>query len=192
MDVLDDDLAQGAKMMTGLWWLVLLAGVAWFLVGLICLRFDTTSVTTVGVLLGFVLLGGALTEVMEAMVVASWQWVHWVLAALFLLGAVWCFASPDDAFWSLASVLGLLLVLKGTFDIILAVESRHLNPVWGLGLAAGILELLLGFWASQQFYPARAALILVWVAFMAFFRGAMQITIGLQLRRAHRELEAAL
>jgi uncharacterized membrane protein HdeD (DUF308 family) len=188
---LDDDLKEVAAGATALWWLVLLAGIAWFLVSLVVLRFDTSSVTTVGVLLGFVLLGAAASELMEAMVMASWRWVHVVVGAFFLAGAVWAFVSPGDAFWSLASVLGLLLVLKGTLDIVMAVESRGYSPVWGLSLATGILELLLGFWASQQYYPARAALILVWVAFMAMFRGAFTIALGLQLRHAHKALTAS-
>jgi uncharacterized membrane protein HdeD (DUF308 family) len=189
--VLEEEVEQGAKALTSLWWLVLLIGIAWFVVGLVVLRFDTTSVTTVGVLLGLVLLGAGATEIMEATVVASWRWAHILLGGLFLVGAVWCFVSPGDAFWSLASVLGLLLVLKGTFDIIVATETRGLNPLWGLGLAAGILEVLLGFWASQQYYPARAALILVWVASMAFFRGGMQIAIAFQLRHAGKALATA-
>jgi uncharacterized membrane protein HdeD (DUF308 family) len=82
-------------------------------------------------------------------------------------------------------------VLKGTMDIFVAVEAKGLNPVWGLGLATGIIEVLLGFWASQQYYPARAALILIWVAFMAMFRGAADIVVAFQLRRAHKELRPA-
>ena len=190
-EVLREDLRQAATMATSLWWLVLLAGVAWFIISLVVLRFDTTSVTTVGVLLGFVLLGAGLNEVMELMVVEAWRWLHIGMAVLFFVGAVWCFVSPDDAFWSLASILGLLLVLKGTMDIVISVELRGLNPVWGLGLATGIIEVLLGFWASQQYYPARAALILIWVAFMAMFRGAADIVIGIQLRKAHKALTPA-
>lgn len=187
---LDKDLRDAATMATGLWWVVLLTGVAWFLVSLVVLRFDTSSVATVGILLGFVVLGAAASELMEAMVVPSWRWAHVVIGLFFLAGAVWAFISPDDAFWSLASVLGLLLVLKGTLDIVMATESRGYSPIWGLSLAIGILEVLLGFWASQQFYPARAALILLWVAFMAMFRGAYSIALGLQLRQAHKKLTA--
>jgi uncharacterized membrane protein HdeD (DUF308 family) len=195
-DVLDDevlaeDLRQAATMATSLWWLVILAGVAWFLISLVVLRFDTTSVTTVGILLGFVLLGAGLNEVMELMVVDSWRWLHIAMAVLFFGGSVWCFVSPDDAFWSLASILGLLLVLKGTMDIVISVEMKGLNPVWGLGLATGIIEVLLGFWASQQYYPARAALILIWVAFMAIFRGSADIVTGIQLRKAHKAIATA-
>lgn len=28
--------------------------------------------------------------------------------------------------------------------------THALNPIWGLGLLVGILEILLGFWASEQ------------------------------------------
>lgn len=188
-ETLEEDLRQAATMATGLWWLVLLAGVAWFVVSLVVLRFDTTSVTTVGVLLGFVLLGAAANEIMLLTVVDTWRWLHALMAGLFVVGSVWAFVSPDDAFWSLASILGFLLVLKGTMDILVAVEAKGVSPVWGLGLATGIVEVLLGFWASQQYYPARAALILIWVAFMAMFRGAADIAVGLQLRKAHKALD---
>lgn len=185
---LAEDERQAATLLTSLWWLVLLVGLAWFLVALVILRFDTTSVATVGVLLGFVFLGAGASEVMEAMVVPDWRWAHAVVGVFFLAGAVWAFVTPGDAFWALASILGFLLVLKGTLDIVLAVSTKDLNPIWGLGLAAGILEVLLGFWASQQYYPARAALILVWAAFMALFRGAYSVALGLQLHHARKQL----
>jgi uncharacterized membrane protein HdeD (DUF308 family) len=188
---LDEEMEQGAEALTRLWWVVLLAGIAWFLISLVILRFDTTSVTTVGILLGVVFLAAACNEVLELVVVPSWRFLRILLAVLFTVAAIWCFASPDDAFWSLASILGLLFVLKGTFDIFAAAESRAFNSLWGLGLAAGILEVLLGFWASQQFYPARAVLILIWVGFFALFRGIGEIVLAFRIRSEHKHLAAA-
>ncbi len=190
-DVSEGDLREAAAMATTLWWIPIILGVAWFLVALLVLRFDTTSVTTVGILLGCVLLFAGASELLEISVTRGWRWIHVIMAVLFLGGAIWAFVSPDDAFWALASILGFLLVLKGTMDIVLAVESKGLNPIWGLGLATGIVEVLLGFWASQQFYPARAALILIWIGFMALFRGAASIAIGIQLRSAGKRLRPA-
>ena len=43
--------------------------------------------------------------------------------------------------------------------------TREINDLWWLGLVVGILEILLAFWASQQFFAPRAALILLWVGF---------------------------
>jgi uncharacterized membrane protein HdeD (DUF308 family) len=78
----------------------------------------------------------------------------------------------------------------GTLEIIQSTMTRALNPLWGLGLTAGILELLLGFWASQQYYPARAALILVWVGFFALFRGIGQIVLAFGVRKEARAMMA--
>ena len=99
-----------------------------------------------------------------------------------MFGSLWGFFQPKEAFWALASVLGFLLVLQGSVTLIHAVMVK--GPLWGLGLSVGILEILLGFWASQQYYPARATLILIWVGFMALFRGIGEIVFAFELRRA--------
>jgi uncharacterized membrane protein HdeD (DUF308 family) len=99
-----------------------------------------------------------------------------------VVGAIWAFARPFDAFWSIASVLGFLLVFKGTLDIISAFMTKDVNSSWWLGLVVGILELVLGFWASQQLFPARGALLLLWVGFFALFRGISEIVIAFEVR----------
>ena len=43
------------------------------------------------------------------------------------MGAIWAFARPFNAFWYLASVLGLLLIFKGTLGIITAVMAKDVN-----------------------------------------------------------------
>jgi uncharacterized membrane protein HdeD (DUF308 family) len=54
--------------------------------------------------------------------------------------------------------------------------------VWWLGLLSGILEIVLGFWASQQYYPARAALLLLYVGFYGIFRGISDLVLAFQVR----------
>jgi uncharacterized membrane protein HdeD (DUF308 family) len=84
-------------------------------------------------------------QVVIASVLSSWRWLHVVMGIIFLFGAGWSFARPYDAFWTLASILGLLLIFRGTLDIITSVSTREVNPTWWLGLVVGILEILLGF-----------------------------------------------
>ena len=188
----EDDLVSGLRAAAGLWWIFLVTGVIWLLISVLVLRFNETSVGTVGLILGIVFVGAAINEfVIFALLRSGWRWLNLALALMFTAGAVYCFASPQDAFWDLASVLGLLLVLMGTFQIIGAVVSRDTNEVWWLGLIVGVIELMLGFWASQQFYPARAALILLWVGFFALFRGITEIVLAFRIRSAGRELAAA-
>ena len=76
---------------------------------------------------------------------------------------------PFGAFWSLASVIGLLLILQGDFVLISSIESRVINSAWWLGMLAGIGEIFVGFWASQQALPARAVLLIIWVGLLALF-----------------------
>src|SRR6516164_4502532 len=115
-----------------------------------------------------------------------WRWAHILLGIFFIIGAIWAFARPFNAFWALASVLGLLLIFKGTLDIIGAVMTKDVNSAWWLGLVAGILELILGFWTSQQAFPARGALLLLWVGFFALFRGISEIVVAFEVRHRQR------
>jgi uncharacterized membrane protein HdeD (DUF308 family) len=170
---------------TGIWWLFLITGIAWLIIALIVLRFDITSIGTVGALLGVVFLIAGLNEGMIAMVRPTWRWAHLALGILYVIGGFLAFASPYDAFWALASILGFLLVLKGSLDVVVSAMTKEVNEFWWLGLVTGILELLLGFWASQQLFPARATLILIWVGFFALFRGISEIVLAFQIRRLH-------
>jgi len=190
-DVTERDLEGGLQAVTGLWWIFLVTGIAWLVIALLVLRFNETSVDTVGLILGLVFLGAAINEfVLFAVIRGGWRVFHLVLALVFVAGGIYCFVSPQDAFWELASILGLLLILMGAFQIVVAVLSRATNEVWWLGLIVGIIELLLGFWASQQYYPARAALILLWVGFFALFRGITEIVTAFQVRSVGKELAA--
>ena len=104
------------------------------------------------------------------------------MGVLFIIGGIWSFVHPIGAFYELASVLGFLIVLKGTLDIGVAVATKDQNDIWGLGLLIGLLELALGFWASQQFFAPRAILIITWVGFAALFRGVGEIVMAFHLR----------
>jgi uncharacterized membrane protein HdeD (DUF308 family) len=105
----------------------------------------------VGALLGVLFLFAMIDEFLIASVRSSWRWLRVVMGVIFAFGAGWSFARPYDAFWTLASILGLLLIFRGTLDIITSADARGINSAWWLGMLAGILEILLGFWASQQY-----------------------------------------
>jgi len=182
----------GSRMRAGLWrlagpwWLFLLTGIAWLIIGWIALRFTPASVATVGALLGVVFLFGMVDEFVLASMRANWRWLHIVMGVIFAFGAGWAFAQPFDAFWTLASILGLLLIFRGTLDIITSVEARDVNSAWWLGMVAGIIEILLGFWAAQQYLSVQGALLLVWVGLFALFRGISAIVVAFELHRAQR------
>ena len=170
--------------LAGPWWLFLLTGIAWLVLSWVSLRFTPASVATIGVLLGVLFLAAMLNEFLIAAVGASWRWLHVIMGLIFAFGAGWSFAEPYGAFWTLASILGLLLIFRGTLDIFTSTSSREVNSIWWLGLVAGILEILLGFWASGQYLAVRGALLLVWVGLFALFRGISEIVFAFELRHA--------
>ncbi len=119
---------------SGLWWVLLVIGIIWLWASLVVLRFDNRSITAVGVIMGVVFLGAAVDEALIAGLSLGWRWAHWLLALVFVLAALWAFIRPEDAFWALASVLGFVLVIKGTVDIGEAVATKPVYDLW-LGAA---------------------------------------------------------
>jgi uncharacterized membrane protein HdeD (DUF308 family) len=179
------------------WWVFLLGGIAWLIISWVVLRANYTSVVAVGVLLGVVFLFAGINEIgMAGISAGGWKVWHVIMAVIFLLGALWGFFEPVNTFFALASVLGLILILYGGFEIIQAVTSRGVNPLWWLGLLTGILLILLAFWVSGSDHAyrvnlaRRAYLILFWVGFMALFRGITQIVLAFGLRHAGKEVAA--
>ncbi|MDP9184908.1 MAG: DUF308 domain-containing protein [Actinomycetota bacterium] len=177
------------KEAAGMWWLFLITGIAWLLVSVIVLRFDITSIASVGALLGVVFIAAGANELMVmAMRDMTWRWLHGALGVIFIAGGIWAFVHPIGAFYELAAILGFLLVFKGTLDVVGSVMQKDVSELWLLGLIVGLLELLLGFWASQQNFTLNAVLILTWVGFAALFRGIGEVVMAFELRRAQRTL----
>jgi uncharacterized membrane protein HdeD (DUF308 family) len=174
--------------LAGPWWVLLLTGIAWLIISVIVLRFRMTSVATIGVLIGVVFLAAMVNEFLIAAVRRRWGWAHVLLGIFFLGGAIWAFVHPFDAFWSLASVIGLLLILQGGFVLISSIESRVINSAWWLGMLAGIGEIFVGRWASQQALPARGVLLIIWVGLLALFRGFTEIVLAFELKSAQPRL----
>jgi uncharacterized membrane protein HdeD (DUF308 family) len=148
------------------------------------LHFNTTSVPTIGILIGAVFVIASASEILLASTRASWGWQHILDDVLFIGAAIWAFVHPYGAFWAFATIVGLLLILRGSLDLVTSINARDANPDWWLGLLAGIAEII-GFWASQQAFPARAAL-LIWVGYFALFRGISDIVVAFEVRHAER------
>lgn len=178
------------------WWVFLVTGILWLLIAWLVLRLNTTSIAAVGVLLGVVFLLAGINEVgVATLSPGGWKVWHYILAVIFFLGALYGFIRPVNTFFALASVLGLILVFYGAFEIVQAFASRAVNPYWWLSLILGILLILLAFWVSgsDRVYSLgqRTYLILFWVGFLALFRGFSQIFMAFAIRHAGHEAETA-
>ena len=172
------------------WWVVLITGIGWTLVGLIVLRFDYTSVSAISLLFGFVAIGAGVMEVMAMIFAAGWwKLLHVVLALVFIVVGIVAFIHPGNTFAALAAVFSFFLIFAGTFDIIMSISARHEIEVWWLQLVGGIIELALGFWAAG-YYGRSAVLLIAWVAAFAVIRGVRDIVLAFRIREMQRTASA--
>ena len=171
---------------TGPWWLWIIFGIAWIWLSLLVLQFDLDSIYAIGLLFAIVMIVAGVEEVFAVFVLPGWKWLHALMAVLFLFAGVWALAYPGQTFGTLALLVGWFLLIKGTFDIIVAIAS-HGTELWWLTLIVGMLEIGLAFWATA--YPGRSAtLLILWVGISALMRGITSIVLAFQMRSLRREV----
>ena len=107
------------------WWLLLLTGIGWILVGIILLRFNYTSVHAISLLFGIVAIAAGVLEIgVIFMVRGWWKLLNAVLALAFLAAGVVALIHPGNTFQALAAVFSFFLVFAGTFDVIQSIAAR--------------------------------------------------------------------
>jgi uncharacterized membrane protein HdeD (DUF308 family) len=164
------------------WWLLLITGLGWSLVGLILLRFDYTSVNAISLLFGFVAIAAGILEIaMIFMAAGWWKLLNAVLAIAFIAAGIVAFVHPGNTFAALAAIFSFFLIFAGTFDIIQSIAARHEIEVWWLQLVGGIIEVVLGFWAAG-YYGRSAVLLIAWVAAFALIRGVRDFVLAFRVR----------
>ncbi len=170
------------------WWVLLVMGILWILIGLFVLQAHYGSAVAIGYLVGFWLFFAGIAEFVEIGIVDRWKWLHGVLGVLFVLGGIGALLSPFQTFTILAALIGFFLVLKGTFDFIIALALRHEVDLWWMTLIAGLIEIGIGIWAIG--YPGRsAALLIIWVGIGAIIRGIAEIVTAFHVH-THPEVVA--
>ena len=173
------------------WWVFLLTGILWFLVAIIILRFDYTSVSAISILFGIVAIFAGINEFM--MLAASggwWKVLHGLLGVLFIVVGIVAFVHPGDTFAALAAVFSFFLIFKGFFDIVVSIATRDEIHVWWLQLIVGIVEVLIGFWAAG-YWGRSAILLVVWVGVIALARGITEIIFAFKLRSVGKAAAAS-
>jgi uncharacterized membrane protein HdeD (DUF308 family) len=177
-------LEEAATEIGKLWWLWLIAGVAWIVIALVVLQFDRASITTVGVLIGLMFILSGFQQFVLGAFVGGWlQFVMWLFGVLFVVAGIIALISPENTFAAIADILGFLFLLVGIFWIIQAFGDREVNELWWLGLIAGILMIILAFWTAGQFFIEKAYVLLVFAGIWALMQGVTDIVKAFQIRK---------
>jgi uncharacterized membrane protein HdeD (DUF308 family) len=164
-----------------LWWVPLVTGSLWVIFALIVFQFDYTSVSALSILLGTVCMAAGLFEAVAAAANHGWwRTIHIVLAILFAAIGTAAYIHPENTFKALASIFAFYLLLRGIFDIIVALFARPAE-LWWVGLISGLVLILLAFWAAGNF-GHKAFLLVVWVGASALAHGILEIVTAFRMR----------
>ena len=171
------------------WWLFLIGGIAWLVVAMILFQFDYTSVKAVSILFGVVAIVIGVGEFMAMGVsTTGWKIVRAILGLIFIVVGIVAFWHPGNTFTALASIIGFFFLFKGTFDIIVAFATKSVNHFWWIQLVVGVIELLIAFWASSAEFSHKAALLVLYVGFVALSKAITDIILAFKLKGARKQL----
>ena len=142
------------------------------------------------VIIGVLFLVAGVQELFMASIAPDWKWLWILFGVLFLIAGVWALVNPIRTFVAVAEMLGFLFVLIGVFWTIEAFATRPVNDLWFLGLVAGIMMVVLGFWTGGQFIVTRASLLLTFVGIWALFHGITDLIRAFRIRHLGQHIGA--
>ena len=173
------------------WWVFLVSGIAWLVFALIVFQGSYTTVYAVSILFGIVAIFAGIGEFAGmGLWTTGWKIVHGILGVLFLIAGIWALVHPHNAFATLAALMGLFLLFKGIYDIMVSFIAKGEFELWWLQLVLGILEIFLAFWVSGSF--RRSVILLVaYVGIIALSRGITDLFVAFKLRGIKKELAVA-
>ena len=124
-----EDVREAAGVMSRMWWLSLVTGIAWFFIALVILQMNAASLATVGVIVGAMFLFAGLQQFVISTVVQGWKWLYILFGVLFVLAGVWALFNPGATTAALADSLGFLFLLVAIFWVIEAFATRNHNDL---------------------------------------------------------------
>ena len=183
-------LIEHSKQAVRRWWLLLIVGIALFVVGILVFVYPAKSYLDLSVLFGWLILFSGVMEVVLS--ASSRHFVTgrgWMLAGGIIeivLGAILIFNVALSAV-TLPIFLGFWLLMRGFSTIGLA-SDMHLLGIRGSGwtVLTGVLLLICALLMLFQPLVFGTTAVVVWVGLSLLFAGISTLSLSLQLRSAHR------
>lgn len=186
-------LIEHSKQAVRYWWLLLVVGIALFVVGILVFVYPAQSYLGMSVLFGWLMLIAGILEVVLSSVNRHFITGRgWMLAGgiiEIILGIILIFNVALSAA-TLPIFLGFWLMLRAFSTIGLGGDMRAME-IGGSGwtIFSGILLLLCSLWILFQPLVFGTAAVVVWVGISLLFAGIAAFAVSLQLHRAHHCLE---
>ncbi|MCP4884977.1 MAG: hypothetical protein GY908_14450 [Flavobacteriales bacterium] len=113
--------------------------------------------------------------------IKNW-WVFLILGVLLLISAYWMFSTPIESFVGLASLFSALIFVSGLFSVFFALTNKDDIDNFGLYLAGGLLDVLIGFILLK--YPGLTLVLFsMFIGFWLLFRGFNMISVSFKIKK---------
>jgi uncharacterized membrane protein HdeD (DUF308 family) len=185
---IDEDAA--ARAYAGSWWLFLISGILWLLLGFVVLSLRPASISVAVILIAVAFWLGAVTLFALAAVTHGGWRVLTIIAGLVAIGAgiaaiVW----PGPTLVVISIFVAWYLLIRGMVDVAISLSHMHIKG-WWMGLVAGVIGIALGAWAIGN--PERSVLLFVTIiGIWSIFKGVADLVAAFAYRSMKKELAAA-
>jgi len=179
-----------AEAYAGSWWLFVVVGILWLLLGFMILSYRPSSISITVVFIALVFAMGAASLFAIAFVAhGGWRIVAAIGGVIAILAAIGALVWPSPTVLIVSEFVAWYLLIRGLFDVVVALMNTHLRG-WWITLLAGIVAIALGAWAIGN--PDRSVLLLVTIlGVFSLFHGVGDLVSGFQYRRLKKELASA-
>jgi uncharacterized membrane protein HdeD (DUF308 family) len=172
------------------WWLFLISGILWLVLGFIVLSLRPASISVAVILIAVAFWLGAMTQFALAVVTHGGWRVLSIVGGILAVGAgiaaiVW----PGPTLVVISIFVAWYLLIRGIFDVAMSLSYMHVRG-WWMGLISGIIGIALGAWAIGN--PERSVLLFISIiGIWSIFKGAADLVAAFSYRSMKKELAAA-
>lgn len=104
-----------------------------------------------------------------------------MLGILLLISAYWMFSTPVASFIGLATLFSSLIFVSGLFSVFFALTNKEDIDNFGLHLASGIFDVIIGF--ILLMYPGLTVVLFsLFIGFWLLFRGFNMISVSFKIK----------
>jgi len=174
------------------WWMLLLNGICAIIFGIMAFAWPGMTLLTLVAIFGVFCLADGVTAIgssFSAHHTTGKPWGHMLLIGLLSIAAgITAFLWPGITVVTLLLVIAFWAIIRGIFEIIVALKLRKLIENEWLLILAGIVSILFGVMLITR--PGVGALAMMWlIGAFAVFHGFLLVALSFRLR-AVKQLSA--
>lgn len=167
------------------WKLLLTAGIISAVLGAIAIALPQVASVTITLLVGIMLLIGAVSYVAEAISRGTTGHRIWsaIVAVLYVIAGVWLIINPVSGTITLTWVLAIFFLVIGIIRILAGIAARGKVPNAGWTIVNGVLAVLIAILVIANLPDDAAWAIGLLVGIQLLFDGIMMIVAGMAAKK---------